>query len=91
MILFLLQNYALTLNVHIFVKSKKRLGVTTGTELMVKFIELYFTINSVPVVTPTPFYSSSIIFARYFILVKLCSSVFPVAPTSIIHAALPRC
>ena len=36
-------------------------------------------------------YNSLIIFARYFILVILCSNVFPVAPTSIIHAAFPKC
>ena len=37
------------------------------------------------------FYISSITFAKYFILFRHCSKVFPVAPTSMIHAALPKC
>ena len=34
---------------------------------------------------------SSMTFAKYFILVRHCSNVFPVAPTSIILAYFPVC
>ena len=37
------------------------------------------------------FLNSSKTFARYFMLISDCSKVFPVEPTSIIHAALPKC
>ena len=37
------------------------------------------------------FTTSFMTFAKYFILFKHCSSVFPVAPTSIILAYFPEC
>jgi len=84
MILFLIQNYALLQIVHITVNYLNRNLLIT--KIILNLIKMVFVIF----IYIALLYSSKT-FARYFILFIHCSSVFPVAPTSIIQAAFPRC